>query len=108
MASCAAVVVLSTPSDDVENALASSDDAAPTPVFSDVISSAYSLLPTSSAVAVMPAFAPLIADTTDDSDPSPTDTFCAVIEPTLSPPDSSAVIVPPVPEFKETDVVPEP
>src|ERR1700733_12403406 len=104
MASWAAVVVFSTPSDDVENAFASSDDAAPTPVFSEVISSAYSLLPTSSAVAVIPAFAPLIADTTDESDPSPTDTFWAVIDPTLRPPDRSAVMVPPVPEFNVTEV----
>ena len=77
-------------------------------MFSDVTSSAYSLLPTSSAVAVTPAFAPLIAETTDESEPSPTDTFWAVIDPTLRPPESSAVIVPPVPEFSVTDVVPEP
>ena len=63
-------------------------------------------MPTWRAVAVTPAFAPFMALTTEARDPLPTETFCAVIVPTLRGPERSAVIVPPVPEVRVTCVVP--
>ncbi len=49
-----------------------------------------------------------MATTTVLSDPSPTETFWAVIAPAVSPPSSCTWSVPPVPELKVTAVVPEP
>ena len=49
-----------------------------------------------------------MAETTDGSEPSPTETSSAVMEPALSPPEIPTVTVPPVPEFSTTEVVPDP
>ena len=55
-----------------------------------------------------PASAWLMLETTDDREPSPTETFWAVMVPTLNPPEMSAVMVPPSPESSVTGVEPVP
>ena len=87
MAFWAAVVVCSAPSDELEKACVSTVAAPAVPVLFDVTSSAYWLVPTWSAVAVTPASAWLMPATTEASEPSPTETFWAVMVPTLNPPE---------------------
>ena len=108
MAFWAAVVVCSVPRDELEKACVSTVAAPAVPVLFDVTSSAYWLVPTWSAVAVTPVSASLMPATTEASEPSPTETFWAVMVPTLNPPEMAAVIVPPSPESSVTCVVPVP
>ncbi len=106
-ASCPAVVVCRLPRPDPENTVGSSETSLPAPVVFDATSRANWFWPTCSAWAVTPAFAPLMAATTELSDPLPTETFWAVTLPICRPPgESSAWIVPPLPEARVTGVWP--
>ena len=87
-ASWPAVVVRSEPSPEAENADGSTETPLAAPVAFELMDNAYWFCPTSSDSALTPASAPLIAETTEASDPLPTDTFSAVRLPVLSPPAS--------------------
>ena len=88
MAFWLAVVVVSAPRLEVAKAPASIFVAAAVPVPLEVSSRAYWLAPTWRALAVTPTPEALMASTTALSDPLPTETFWAVIDPAVSPPSS--------------------